>query len=106
VRVAGVVAASEASDSASASGFVLVLGGLSADEGADTAAAEGVVEAAALPLSDREMRDLYKWVSELAKLHGLIKTAPLQVSATERRAGDIVQTVVTAPGGITTVTRS
>lgn len=41
---------------------------------------------------------------EIAKLHGLVEDAPLRVSATQRTAGDIVQTITEA-GGTTIVTR-
>ena len=44
-------------------------------------------------------------ILELAKIHGLVTGSPLTVTATERTAGDIVQSITEAGGG-TTVTRT
>lgn len=44
------------------------------------------------------------WLEELALLHGLVPASPLEVTATSRTAGAVVQTVVEG-GGTVTVTR-
>lgn len=44
------------------------------------------------------------WLEELALLHGLVPASPLEVTATARTAGAVVQTVAEA-SGMVTVTR-
>lgn len=51
-------------------------------------------------LSPTEMRQLFIWVSDLAKIHGLIVGTSLQVSQIQRVAGDIVQTISGGPDNI------
>lgn len=51
-----------------------------------------------------EYRQMFRWVSELASLHGLMPGQPLQVAQARRRAGLLEQSISTA-GSTTTVTR-
>ena len=57
-----------------------------------------------LPLSDGEMRQMFVWVGDLARIHGLILGQPLVVTPTQRSAGAIVQSISEA-GTTVTVTR-
>lgn len=55
-------------------------------------------------LSDDEMRRMFNWVSDLARIHGLIVGEPLVVTPTTRVAGSVTQTIGES-GQTVTVTR-
>jgi len=72
-------------------------------------AATGVTTAATMAspagtLSNAEMRELYEWVKELHRIHGLTSGVDLVVTPTSRTAGAISQTISEA-GTTVTVTR-
>ena len=58
-----------------------------------------------LPLSNSEMRDMYRLVMDLARIHGLISGEPLTVTPTSRQAGAVVQSIAVA-GDVVTVERA
>jgi hypothetical protein len=53
------------------------------------------------PLTNAQMQELYLWLSELRKIHGLWPGMPLSVSQTARVAGDVSQNVGEAAGTVT-----
>ena len=63
--------------------------------------ATAVVISAAAPLSNAEMRQMFGWVSDLARIHGLILGQPLVVTPTQRSAGAVVQTISEAGTTVT-----
>ena len=69
----------------------------------DATIAAGSV-AGVLPLSDGEMRLMFGWVSDLARIHGLIVGQPLVVTPTQRSAGAVIQSISEA-GTTVTVAR-
>lgn len=92
--VAGTVTASVA-----ATGTVIYTG---------TAAVSATVVDAPAPggaLSDDEMRQVFVWVSELARIHGLVSGSPLVVTPTSRQAGSISQSI-SESGSTVTVSRA
>lgn len=56
-------------------------------------------------LSDDEMRQMFVWVSELARIHGLVSGSPLVVTPTSRQAGSINQSI-SESGSTVTVSRA
>lgn len=73
-----------------------------------TAAVLAAVVEAAPPgeaLSDGEMRQMFVWVSELARIHGLVAGSPLVVTPTSRQAGAISQSI-SESGSTVTVSRA
>lgn len=56
-------------------------------------------------LSDAEMRQMFVWVNELAKIHGLVTGTSLIVTPTTRTAGTIAQSI-SEVGSTVTVTRT
>ena len=63
--------------------------------------ATAVASSAAAPLSNAEMRQMFGWVSDLARIHGLILGQPLVVTPTQRSAGTVVQTISEAGTTVT-----
>lgn len=55
-------------------------------------------------LSDDEMRQMFNWVNDLARIHGLVAGEPLVVTPTTRSAGAVAQTI-SESGQTVTVTR-
>ena len=66
-----------------------------------TVSATAVVSSTAAPLSNAEMRQMFGWVSDLARIHGLILGQPLVVTPTQRSAGAVVQTISEAGTTVT-----
>lgn len=54
--------------------------------------------------AEQNLLAMLAWYTDLAKIHGLVPSAPLVVTATSRTAGDIAQTIDDA-AGVVTVTR-
>lgn len=69
-----------------------------------TAAIAATVTVPGGALSDDEMRQMFTWVSELARIHGLVAGSPLTVTSSTRHAGGITQSISEA-GGTVTVSR-
>ncbi|HEY0954024.1 MAG TPA: hypothetical protein VGE36_04655 [Roseateles sp.] len=57
------------------------------------------------PLTNLQMQQLFRWIEELASIHGLLASRPLVLTDTSRRAGPVSQRIVEA-GDTTTVTRA
>lgn len=73
-----------------------------------TGAVQGTVSSAPPSegaLSDGEMRQMFVWVSELARIHGLVAGSPLVVTPTSRQAGAISQSI-SESGSTVTVSRA
>lgn len=54
----------------------------------------------ALAMTSADYKQMYTWISELAKIHGLVLGAALQVSQTQRSAGDVLQLITGGPDTI------
>lgn len=57
-----------------------------------------------VPLNNIQMQQLYRWVNDLALIHGLVAGADLVVTPTARSAGTVAQTIGTV-GSTVTVSR-
>ena len=57
------------------------------------------------PLSDAEMRQMYRWVQELALINGLVSGQPVTVQRTSRKVGAIEQSITGAGGSTVVVER-
>ena len=57
-----------------------------------------------VPLNNIQMQQLYRWVNDLALIHGLVAGADLVVTPNSRTAGTVTQSISTA-GSTVTVTR-
>ena len=74
-------------------------------QGINTAGGESGPSASAIATQVRiELAQELTKILDIAKIHGLVEGAPLQVSETQRVAGDLVQQIETS-GGVTTVSR-
>ena len=96
----GGVAGSVALDGADPAGVMFGQIGLGGAIAADDAVAEGTL-GGTLPLNAGEMRQLFGWVSDLARIHGLIRGEPLVVTPTQRSAGSVVQVISESNGTVT-----
>lgn len=56
-------------------------------------------------LTNDEMRQMFVWVSEIARIHGLVVGSPLVVTPTSRQAGPISQSI-SESGSTVTVSRA
>lgn len=96
-------------DAVSASAVAVPLGSVlvsaaAVDSGSDEVSVAATVSGQAGALSDAEMRQLFVWVSDLARVHGLVIGEPLVVTPTQRTAGAVTQTI-SESGQTVTVTR-
>ena len=87
-------------DDATPAGVLFGQIGISGSIVLDDATAAGVLTGV-LPLSVGEMRQMFGWVSDLARIHGLILGQPLVVTPTQRSAGAVVQTISEAGTTVT-----
>lgn len=100
VSTQGIVVSGNADiDAFLTSGSVTTLAVISGDATISEIAASGIVVSTA-GLTDTEMRQMYVWVNDLAKIHGLILGESLQVSQTRRIAADIIQNISGTPDNV------
>jgi hypothetical protein len=121
VLVAGLLSAVEGGvdDTASMAGQIIVTGALGATDQPDLSAILGFVSAGGggasvaeiwgyvLPnglSAEQTLADIHRYLLDLSRIHGLIASSPLTVSATQRAAGGVVQSI-TDEGGVVTVQR-